>query len=146
MEFFVPSPLCFCMFFRRLFVGRSETIFPEQQRNTPQCRKADQCKNNSAYQSGLTAEKPSDKVKLKNTDRAPVDSADNNKNQCNDVNHSRTLLSKNHGTMPAPERPVVPCGSVQRQLSAHGLLCTSKALSIHIEKRDTAIKQSKKPF
>lgn len=135
MEFFVPSPFCFCMFFGRLFVGRSKTIFPEQQRNTPQRRKADQCKNDSAYQGSLTAEKPSDKVKLENSNRAPVDSADNDENQCNDIDHSRTLLSKNHGTRPAPKRPVVPCGSVQRQLSAHGLLCTYRVRSIRQNKK-----------
>ena len=51
----------------------------EQHRNAPQSGKAYECVYDPADGCGLTSKNPGHKVKLKNTDKAPVNGTDNGK-------------------------------------------------------------------
>ena len=67
-------------------------MLPEQERNAPNCRNGYQTKYNAADNRALSSEKEADNVKLKNADRTPVDSADNQQNQHNAV-YDKHLLT-----------------------------------------------------
>ena len=78
-----PSPFCYIM----LFVCVCESIFPEQQRDAPQCGDTHQGIDNAADKGSLPAEYPGHQIELENTDGTPVDSADNHQDQGNNVEH-----------------------------------------------------------
>lgn len=55
-------------------------VFAEQERQAPDSRESNNCVDNTADNRALTAENPSHNIKLKKTDRAPVDCTDYNEN------------------------------------------------------------------
>ena len=68
--------------------------FTEEQGDTPYCRKRDDGIYDAAEDRILSAKKPCDDIKPKKTDTAPVETADNGKNECNSVEHNeKTFLS-----------------------------------------------------
>ena len=56
-------------------------VVSDQKRNAPNGTKTDECVDDSADHTCLTSADPRYDVKLENTDRTPVDTSDNKKNQ-----------------------------------------------------------------
>ena len=59
----------------------------EEQRDAPQTGETDQGEDNAADGGGLTAKEPADEIEAENTDRAPVERADNAQDKSNSVHH-----------------------------------------------------------
>ena len=62
-------------------------FFPEQERCAPQTGQANNGVDDSAEQGILTAEDPSHKVKLENTNKTPVDTANDRQDQRKHIDH-----------------------------------------------------------
>lgn len=77
---------------------------PEQERYTPQTCKPYDCINNPAEQGTLSTKEPCDQIKLKNTDQAPVQTANNRKNQCQRVHNFTSDLTLDRFMFPNRER------------------------------------------
>jgi hypothetical protein len=78
------------LFFFSLFHLADEVFrfsFAEKQGNAPSARKRDDRIDDAAEDGILTAEKPSDKVKLKKTDTAPVERTDDRENERDSIKH-----------------------------------------------------------
>ena len=75
---------------RNRSVRHGVACVPEQKCNAPDCGKSDKDVNNTAYDSCLSAANPRNKIKLKNTDTSPVESAYNKKRQCYFIEHSKS--------------------------------------------------------
>ena len=74
--------------------GILRVSFAEEKRNTPDSRKRNDRVHDAAEDRILSAKKPCDDIKPKKTDTAPVETADNGKNECNSVEHNeKTFLS-----------------------------------------------------
>ena len=65
----------------------NEVIVPEQEGNAPYGGDADECVDDAARRGALNAEKPCDEIKLENADEAPVDAADDHKDQSQFIQH-----------------------------------------------------------
>ena len=66
----------------------------EDEGNAPDAGESDYCVDDTADDGILTAEEPGNGVELKETDAAPVEGADNGKNQSNTIHqHKRSILS-----------------------------------------------------
>ena len=64
----------------------------EKKRDTPKCRKTDQSVDDPAYKCRLTSEDPCYDVEAKQTERSPIDTADDQKKECYSIkNHNRRL-------------------------------------------------------
>ena len=71
--------------FGLLFWGSCDNLVSvaEKKWNTPDSRKCNNCVDNSAEKRVLSAEDPSNNIKLEQANASPVDTADNGKKQCN---------------------------------------------------------------
>lgn len=61
----------------------------EQERDTPKCANTDKSVNDTGNDGAGSSADPGDKVKLEETDKPPVEPADDQQCQCNFVKHFR---------------------------------------------------------
>ena len=62
-------------------------LFPEQEGSAPQTGETDDSVDDAAEERILTAKEPCNKIKLKDTDQTPVDTADDRQDQSKHIDH-----------------------------------------------------------
>ncbi len=78
-------------------MGVHSVSITEQKGNTPDARDRDQGKDNTADDCSLSTKQPTDNVKRKDSNAAPVKSTDDYKNECKFIEHNNISFKANSG-------------------------------------------------
>ena len=81
-------------------------ISAKQEGNTPKTCQTDDCIHDAAEQGTLPAKEPCHQVKLENSHKAPVQTADDGKNQCQRVHNFTSVLTLDRDIIPNSERNI----------------------------------------
>lgn len=81
-------------FFARIWSGSAVfggfRVAAEQERDAPECCKADEAVDDAAHDACLPTKQEGDTVEPKQADAAPVQAADDGEDQCNSIEHKNS--------------------------------------------------------